>query len=627
MKKFVINLERRKDRRRHFISANPSLLGNAELDFIEAVDGKELTLEKLNANGFNTLKAWRDPFRNRTLTKGEVGCFLSHARAWKKCLELNEPIMVFEDDAIVNDTFDEAYYTELMEEYGFLYLSRNENEPENTKEICTRLEVPAYPYNMTAYCIRPDVAHSLLNSGVMQQIIPVDEYLPQVLNHIPVAALKIDAANQTSREEWGSDIEPNSEDDWFIDFKVHPITIGDDRKRCVKLNDSGALNGIYPKNIGINVDWKGGDMQTPGGGMKVNLLRAYIKDLPDYDVVLFTDAFDVFYNDTLDTITKRFLGFNTRALFSAEASCYPDESLADQYPETETPYRFLNSGTFIAEVGELKKIINDPIKDGDDDQLYYTHKFLSGKYNMSLDYEGYIFQTHDIDIKWLTESKQLWNEKTGVCGCIYHGNGGGVAKNTFEGLYNSLYPKLPDLYIPTYEKFDMLSQDMIIVDFMTQSQCEDLIDMADRHGSWGSLSYDKFPAQEIRMKQLGLFQSLEAHWQKHIYPIVEKYWAPIEMYGLRDAFVMRYAMDTQTSLSYHHDASLVTGSVKLNDDYEGAELVFHRQRVSNKDVPVGRCILFPGQVTHGHECMPLQSGVKYSLTMWTKRNYNDEGGE
>jgi len=95
------------------------------------------------------------------------------------------------------------------------------------------------------------------------------------------------------------------------------------------------------------------------------------------------------------------------------------------------------------------------------------------------------------------------------------------------------------------------------------------------------------------------------------------------MYGLREAFVMRYALDTQVSLANHCDASMVTGSVKLNDDYEGADLVFHRQNVSNKDVPVGRVILFPGQVTHGHECMELKSGVKYSLTMWTQRYKGD----
>ena len=61
----------------------------------------------------------------------------------------------------------------------------------------------------------------------------------------------------------------------------------------------------------------------------------------------------------------------------------------------------------------------------------------------------------------------------------------------------------------------------------------------------------------------------------------------------------------------------------LNDDYEGAELVYPRQNISNKDIPVGKCILFPGQVSHGHECLPLTKGVKYSLTIWTCRYVND----
>ena len=95
------------------------------------------------------------------------------------------------------------------------------------------------------------------------------------------------------------------------------------------------------------------------------------------------------------------------------------------------------------------------------------------------------------------------------------------------------------------------------------------------------------------------------------------------MYGLRDGFVMRYAMDTQVKLNLHHDASLVTGSIKLNDDYEGAELIYPRQSVVNTDIPVGKCILFPGQVTHGHECLPLKSGVKYSLTIWSCRYIGD----
>ena len=93
---------------------------------------------------------------------------------------------------------------------------------------------------------------------------------------------------------------------------------------------------------------------------------------------------------------------------------------------------------------------------------------------------------------------------------------------------------------------------MLLVDYMTPTMCDDLIAIADKHGGWGSLSYDKFPAQEIRFKDLapGLWGEMEEHWRKNLYPIIEEYWKPMEMYGMRDAFVMRYALDTQKSLSF-----------------------------------------------------------------------------
>lgn len=95
------------------------------------------------------------------------------------------------------------------------------------------------------------------------------------------------------------------------------------------------------------------------------------------------------------------------------------------------------------------------------------------------------------------------------------------------------------------------------------------------------------------------------------------------MYGLRDAFIIRYATDTQKSLPLHNDASLVTGSIKLNEGYKGGDLLFPRQGVSNSDIEVGKCILFPGQCTHGHLSTEITEGVKYSLTIWSKRYDGD----
>ena len=143
------------------------------------------------------------------------------------------------------------------------------------------------------------------------------------------------------------------------------------------------------------------------------------------------------------------------------------------------------------------------------------------------------------------------------------------------------------------------------------------------HGGWEPHEADKFPSHDIHLKLLGLWDEAEAWWSKILAPVFEEYWKPTHNYHLRKAFLMKYSMDTQKTLGLHNDASMVTGSVKLNDDYEGATLIFPRQGITNKDIPPGKMIVFPGQVTHGHFVNELEEGTKYSATFWTARYKND----
>lgn len=611
MKKVVISLLRRPDRKSAFQRNNLQ-----DFEYLQAVDGEQEVFRHVKAQC-----NWVDPFKNRVLQQNEVACHLSHRKAWERCIELNKPIIVMEDDAVINEHWNEDKFAELIDKHEFVYLQRNENEPDKVQYIDEYIERPCYPYNMTAYCIKPSTAKHLLFNSDITKMIPVDELLPKLCEDrfFDVVALRQDACNQISREVSPSDVENNVP---FRPYKVYAVTCGTDRKKCTYVNTSARLCGIDLINVGTNVEWKGTDMSALGGGMKINLMKEFVKDLYDDDIVLFTDAYDVFYADDLDTIVERFLSFNKQIVFSGELFCYPLQDLADAFPIVDTRFRYINSGTYIGRVGELKKLYNHyQIEHHDDDQLYVHTCFLTGKFDIAIDYECYIFQTHFDGTQKL--GNQLHNPETQCCPCIYHGNGGESVKEKFTSLYNEFYEPTGALFIP-HNKVEYLSDDMLLVDFMTQEQCERLIEMADKHGGWGSLNYDKFPAQEIRMKELGLWEELEKAWQEYIVPTVEKYWHPIQMYGLRDGFVMRYALDTQTNLALHHDASLVTGSVKLNDDYVGAELIYPRQGFNNKDIPVGKCILFPAQVTHGHECLPLLQGVKYSLTIWSNRFPNDK---
>ena len=292
MQKFVINLKSRPERKQHFIDKNPTL---EDYTFVEAVDGLTQDL-----SDYKTRPGWIDPFQNRGIVPTEIACFLSHRKMWQKCIELNEPIYVIEDDAIVNvDRWDEPFYDHTIGYWDLLYLQRNENEPENTIKVSDRLERPWYPYNTTAYVISPKGARKLLNTNIMEEgIIPVDEYIPEQIREASLMALALqeDSCNQATTDVLPSDIRNDRRD-----MTIHVVTIGTDVNKMKRLYQSASKHDITITNWGFGVEWKGTDMTGPGGGQKVNILKENIGELADTDILLFTDSYDVFYADSLET--------------------------------------------------------------------------------------------------------------------------------------------------------------------------------------------------------------------------------------------------------------------------------------------------------------------------------------
>ena len=624
MKKFIINLPDRTDRLDLFHKTNPNI--NAE-PFKYVFDGRQIDHDELIKLGFDTDKSWKDPILQTHLTKGEVGCFLSHWYVWQYAIESNETIIVFEDDAIIGDRYNEKEIQELLEVYNFIYLGYKEMG--KREEVNDTIVIPDYPYWTVSYVVTPEAARILTTEHAKKNIIPVDEYLPIGLKNCKPVAYKNNVVTPHSRSKVGSDVYASSREDFFIDFKTHHVTVGTEEWKCKKLYESARQNNIETINLGKGIVWEGGDMNKSGGGHKVNLLREYISMLPDHDVLFFSDAYDIILCTSLDEITGRYLEFKHDIIFSSERFCWPDEELATEIistnktiePYNDTPYKYLNSGMFIGKVKHIKKLLSE-IPNDSDDQLYYQKEYISKRHDIVLDLEGYIFTCHDPKVT--IQQEQLYNPVTKCYSCVYHGNGGESAKEHYKTIYDKLYSTSLISYIPTHN-YEIISDDIICIDFMTPYMCDRMIEIADGH-KFDKLSYDKVPGKELRLTEMGLWEELEKHWLKTVYDISYKYWEPCHIYGLRDAFIIRYSMDTQRSLKRHHDASLVTGSVKLNDEYTGGELQFPRQGITNKDIPVGKCLLFPGQVSHPHLSSELESGVKYSLTIWSSRYTGDNGG-
>jgi hypothetical protein len=119
------------------------------------------------------------------------------------------------------------------------------------------------------------------------------------------------------------------------------------------------------------------------------LLRA---DLDPNDIILFIDAFDVAYVGDEEQLLRRYQKFTKPIVFGAERLCSPDAELASQYPQTDSEFKFLNSGGFIGRVWALRRCMSDyKYTDSINDQLYWTRKFLSNQNLIELDYKSEIF--------------------------------------------------------------------------------------------------------------------------------------------------------------------------------------------------------------------------------------------
>ena len=128
---FVINLKRREDRLEIFknrYTLNSSLEKNITVEygfdakFYENEDEEEICLFKTK-------------FEN--LNPGEIGCFLSHIRLFKKLVESEEPyFIIFEDDALFCDNFHKKFrFFQNLKKFGLII----DLKVKNSLAICNNL--------------------------------------------------------------------------------------------------------------------------------------------------------------------------------------------------------------------------------------------------------------------------------------------------------------------------------------------------------------------------------------------------------------------------------------------------------------------------------------------------------
>ena len=163
-----------------------------------------------------------------------------------------------------------------------------------------------------------------------------------------------------------------------------------------------------------------------------------------------------------------------------------------------------------------------------------------------------------------------------------------------------------------------VADEMFAMSCWTREFCGALIRAAELTGAFELNPHDPVPGHEVSLAVISpqLFNAVEVDFGVRIWPQLQNQWPLIDYHGIQDVFVIKYEVGQQEELRMHHDVAQVSASIKLNDEYQGAELQFPRQNFSNRELKVGEMVAWPSLVTHPHCSAPIVSGVKYSATVW-----------
>ena len=479
---YVINLKKDIDKRERIKNrlSKANLLNKTTI--FEAIYGKELDNQFYKENNITIYNDWRDPNSARPITKGEIGCALSHYFIWEKIVsEKQDNVLIIEDDADFGNVLEHQLdKIDVPKDYDLLYLGRkifNDNEAQINKDIV----IPNFSYWTVGYMLSYIGAKKLMESGYNKKIIPVDEFLPIMYNKSSILEYNKNNFKAYATKEKIIKPEPNAflvseteKSEFYTEVydSFLLVTVGTDPVDGYKrIKQSLDLFGYNYKVLGFGDEWNGGNMaKGPGGGKKIVYLQSFLKSYKgDCKYIVFSDCYDVIALQNPKILFEKYKSnFNNKVVFSAEKFCWPDKTLADKYPKAPNNFKYLNSGGFIGPIDDIRKLVEKPILPSDDDQLYYTQRFLEEENNIVLDSEGKIFQTLSgcsINDFNLNLSKSVLTNSFGNIPSLLHGNGGWKDKMLINHISNYFPYKWREIYGYFGKSIDKKSKNVLVCYF------------------------------------------------------------------------------------------------------------------------------------------------------------------
>lgn len=160
-----------------------------------------------------------------------------------------------------------------------------------------------------------------------------------------------------------------------------------------------------------------------GFGTKIIGLYEYLVNSYDDDFI-YLDAYDNYCIAPPDEFNYKHRG-GTGLIISAEKGCYPDIQNMGKFPSVPHEWKYLNSGQIYGRRDVFMNLFEqNPVQFEDDDQRWYTERYLEKRSSISLDYCN-IFQSVAFEVEgdFTLTYNRLYNNKTHTFPMFIHGNG------------------------------------------------------------------------------------------------------------------------------------------------------------------------------------------------------------
>ena len=153
-------------------------IGLDNVIFFDAIDGNV----DLNNYEYTAMENFVNPCTKSKLRVGEIGCSLSHHFVWKFiCENQISEALILEDDTVFLSDFKKELNLLLNSKlnYDLFFFNRIKvNKNINETIVDNKYVKMSYSYNANAYLIKNKAAFVLYSSKFIDNIMPVDEFLP-----------------------------------------------------------------------------------------------------------------------------------------------------------------------------------------------------------------------------------------------------------------------------------------------------------------------------------------------------------------------------------------------------------------------------------------------------------------